>query len=102
MKWSMMIPAGISALYCIAAGVVCYNERSSTGGGGFISLRSMGAWLVTLPGSLLFDPVLGNFNVDNNLHVGASMLITAAILFGIVYGVLKIFRGAVSSLFQKK
>jgi hypothetical protein len=91
MKWSLLIPAAISTLYCTAVAFAAHGDRTSQSGG-FISLRGMSTWLATLPGSLLFDPMLGHFDVTSNIHVGVSMLLSAALIFGILFLLLKVLR----------
>ena len=91
MKISILAPSIIAAIYCIAVMVVARGERLPSGGGNWITLRGIGTFIFTLPSSLLFEK-FSRFNIDSNFHVAASMLLNAGLIFGIVYGVLKLFQ----------
>jgi len=88
-KWSLLVPLIVSGIYCAAVFVIAGFERSEPSSG-FIGLRGMGTFLATFPASMLFEK-LSRFDVESNLQVAVSMLLNGALLFAIIFGVLKIF-----------
>ena len=87
MNWQLWIPAIVSAIYCIVTLKLVYIERTKPGGG-WISLNGMGTFLATFPGAILFQ-ALGRFDYKSNLQVSVSLLITAALLFGLAFAVMR-------------
>ena len=87
MNWQVLIPAILSVIYCVVTLKIVFVERTRPGGG-WISLNGMGTFLATFPGAILFQ-ALGRFDYKSNLQVSVSLLITAAVVFGLVFGVMR-------------
>jgi len=87
MNWPLWTPAIAAALYCVVTLKIIFTERTKPGGG-WISLNGMGTFLATFPGAILFQ-ALGRFDYKSNLQVFVSLLITAALIFGLVFAVVR-------------
>jgi hypothetical protein len=87
MKWSVLVPGIATAVYCLVSLKIIFNERAHPGGG-WISLNGMGTFLATFPGAILFQ-ALGRFDYKSNLQVSVSLLTTAALVFGLVFAVMR-------------
>ncbi len=89
MKLSVVVPAAATAIYVGVILFIVYSERAQMSGG-FITLRGMGSFLFTFPSSMLFE-YFSRFDVMNNLQVGVSMVLNAALIYALLFGVLKLF-----------
>ena len=89
MRWSILAPLGVSAIYCIIVLIIASVERVPSTGGE-ISLQGMGTFFATFPSSLLIEK-LSRFDVKSSLCVAVALLVNTSLLFALLYGVLKLF-----------
>ena len=78
------IGLGVAGVYVAAAvaAVIVDNRQSATGG--WISLKNMGAFLVTFPVSAPLAMLGVEPNLGNPLVCGLMILLTSALLYGLV------------------
>jgi len=76
-----MIAAGI--YFVIALAIIVWDETASTGGG-WISLKHMGAMLATFPASAPLSMIGLNLNFDSKMTIAALLAASTAIVYRVV------------------
>ena len=87
----------LAALYVIVAVVVVVSERGESGGGGWISLKGMGSYLITFPVSLLGEKLGMRPDFRRNLDMAFAIGVCAVLVYFMGAGLAKIMRVIVSN-----
>jgi hypothetical protein len=97
-NWPRSISGGVlSSIYLILAGYVAQDEIRNSGGGGWITLRGMGTFILTAPSQLVFGnllPLLGVPRISYS-HLGLlgysqiilHLLFTALVVYFLGFGI---------------
>ena len=87
----------LAALYVIVAVVVVVSERGASGGGGWISLKGMGSYLITIPVSLLGEKLGMRPDYRRNLDMAFAIGVCAMLVYLLGAGIEKLARMIFSS-----
>ena len=73
--------AVLALVYVVLAIWVVVSERTSPGGGGWISLNGMASFLVTFPVSMPLEMLGARPDYQKTLDIGAAILVCAALVY---------------------
>ena len=68
-----ILGAVLAAVYAVVAILVVIGERQPGGGGNWISLRGIGAYVITLPISAPCELLGAKLDYKKNLHMAAAI-----------------------------
>lgn len=82
MGTNVHIGLGVAAVYAVAAVLVIRSDRRSVGS--WINLSGLASGLATLPVAALVEFCGGRLNHRSNVQMAAAVLVTGAVVAGVV------------------
>ena len=85
----LIASAVAAAIYLAIAGYFVREDRTASGGG-WISLQGLLSAIVTMPVSFPLEYLGHKMDYKSNWQMGGAILVSGALVFGVVYGTLSL------------